>query len=147
MKNLNKNLIAMTGIISLGITGQQSEAKFKKEASPQRPNILLIFIDDMGYADLGCYGNTEVQTPNIDKLANEGILFTQFYVNSPICSPSRTAITTGQYPSRWGITSYINGRKANANREILKYNLLNWAKVKFTGKNEISSQKFLLTGR
>ncbi|MBL7966294.1 MAG: sulfatase-like hydrolase/transferase [Prolixibacteraceae bacterium] len=118
MKNLNNSLIAMTGIISLGFTGQQGEEKFKKEASPQRPNILLIFIDDMGYADLGCYGNTEVQTPNINKLANEGITFTQFYVNSPICSPSRTAITTGQYPSRWGITSYINSRKANADRGV-----------------------------
>ncbi|MGQ8338932.1 sulfatase-like hydrolase/transferase [Sunxiuqinia sp. A32] len=82
----------------------------------EKTNILLIFIDDMGYGDLGCYGNQDVHTPNIDRLANEGIRFSQFYVNSPICSPSRVAITTGQFPSRWGVTSYISGKKDNKER-------------------------------
>ncbi len=89
--------------------------------SQSKTNILFIFIDDMGYADLGCYGREDVKTPNIDQLASEGILFTQFYVNSPICSPSRTAVTTGQFPARWGITSYIDNRNANANRGIKNY--------------------------
>jgi arylsulfatase A-like enzyme len=89
--------------------------------SQEKPNILFIFIDDMGYADLGCYGNEDVHTPNIDRLAKEGILFTQFYVNAPICSPSRTAVTTGQYPARWGISSYINNRKSNADRGMKNY--------------------------
>lgn len=83
-----------------------------------KTNIIFIFIDDMGYADLGCYGRDDVQTPNIDRLASEGILFSQFYVNSPICSPSRTAVTTGQFPSRWGITSYIHSRAANNQRGV-----------------------------
>ena len=87
----------------------------------QKTNILFVFIDDMGYADLGCYGNKKVSTPNIDRLAEEGILFTQFYVNAPICSPSRTAVTTGQFPSRWGITSYISSRKANEKRGLKNY--------------------------
>lgn len=82
----------------------------------QPANILFIFIDDMGYGDLGSYGNEEVHTPNIDQLASEGISFHQFYANSPICSPSRVAVTTGQYPSRWGITSFIHTRQANADR-------------------------------
>jgi len=84
----------------------------------QSPNILFIFIDDMGYADLGCYGNNDVHTPNIDQLATEGIRLEQFYVNAPICSPSRVAVTTGQYPSRWGITTYISGRSHNEERGI-----------------------------
>ncbi|MCG8578956.1 MAG: sulfatase-like hydrolase/transferase [Bacteroidales bacterium] len=83
-----------------------------------KTNILFVFIDDMGYADLGCYGNEEVHTPHIDQLAAEGILFTQFYVNSPICSPSRTAVTTGNYPSKWGITSFINTRQHNEKRGV-----------------------------
>jgi len=87
----------------------------------KKPNILFIFIDDMGYADLGCYGREDVQTPNIDQLASEGILFTQFYVNAPICSPSRTAVTTGHYPAHWGINSYIDNRKANANRGMKNF--------------------------
>lgn len=87
----------------------------------ERPNILFVFIDDMGYADLGCYGRQNVHTPNIDRLASEGILFTQFYVNAPICSPSRTAVTTGQYPAHWGINSYIDNRKANANRGMKNF--------------------------
>jgi len=84
----------------------------------KKTNIIFIFIDDMGYADLGCYGRKDVQTPNIDQLAKEGMLFTQFYANSPICSPSRAAVTTGQYPSRWGITSYIHSREQNNLRGV-----------------------------
>ena len=84
----------------------------------KKPNILFILADDMGYADLGCYGNKKVVTPNIDQLSSEGIRFTQFYVNSPICSPSRVALMTGQYPSRWGITSYIDDSKTNERRGV-----------------------------
>lgn len=84
----------------------------------KKTNIIFIFIDDMGYADLGCYGRKDVQTPNIDGLAKEGILFTQYYSNSPICSPSRAAVTTGQFPTRWGITSYIHSRAQNDLRGV-----------------------------
>lgn len=87
----------------------------------QKPNILFVFIDDMGYGDLGCYGNEIHKTPNLDKLASEGIVFSQFYVNAPICSPSRVAVTTGQYPGRWGITSFINDRKSNQVRGMNDY--------------------------
>jgi uncharacterized sulfatase len=68
----------------------------------------MVFIDDMGWGDLGCYGNPDIKTPNIDRLASQGILFEQFYVASPICSPSRVAVTTGQYPARHKINSYLN---------------------------------------
>lgn len=85
--------------------------------SPQeKPNILFILIDDMGYGDLPSYGNTEVDAPHISRLAAEGLSFSQFYVNSPICSPSRVACITGQYPSRWGITSYVHDRESNRER-------------------------------
>jgi arylsulfatase A-like enzyme len=90
----------------------------QKKKDKQPPNILFIFIDDMGYADLGCYGNRDVHTLNIDQLAAEGIRLKQFYVNAPICSPSRVAVTTGQYPSRWGITTFISGRSHNEERGI-----------------------------
>ena len=83
-----------------------------KPASPQ-PNVLFIFVDDLGYGDLGVTGNKDVPTPHMDSLARDGILFTQFYVASPICSPSRTAIITGQFPSRHLIHSYLNDRKSN----------------------------------
>lgn len=82
----------------------------------ERPNIILVFIDDMGWADLSCFGSQDAQTPNIDRMAAEGIAFEQFYVNSPICSPSRVAITTGQYPQRWKITSYLADRHKNQQR-------------------------------
>ncbi len=68
------------------------------------PNIVMVLIDDMGWADLSCFGGTAVKTPHIDQLASEGLRFHNFYVNSPICSPSRTALTTGHYPARHRIT-------------------------------------------
>ena len=72
------------------------------DATP-RLNVILVLIDDMGWGDFSCFGNSAAETPNIDRLASEGLRFEQFYVNSPICSPSRTAISTGQYPQRWQI--------------------------------------------
>lgn len=67
----------------------------------------------MGYSDVGCYGGKFVPTPNIDRMAREGIRFTQFYVASPVCSPSRTACLTGMFPPRWRITNYLQSRAGN----------------------------------
>jgi len=83
-------------------------------AEGQRPNIILILTDDMGFGDVGCYGGRFAPTPNLDRMAKEGIRFTQYYSASPICSPSRTGILTGMYPARWRITSYLQTRKGNA---------------------------------
>ena len=90
-------------------------------ARTARPNILFIFVDDMGYADPSCFGNPVVKTPNMDRLAREGIRLTNFYVNSPICSPSRVAVHTGQHPHRWKIHSYIAARKANQERHMADF--------------------------
>jgi arylsulfatase A-like enzyme len=86
-----------------------------------RPNLVLIYIDDMGWGDFSCFGNQDASTPNIDRLAAEGIRYSQFYVNSPICSPSRTAVTTGQYPQRWRITSFLNNRADNERRGMAQW--------------------------
>ncbi len=108
-------------VLALGVAflvipcmGQASEVVGK-------PNIILVFIDDMGWADLSCFGNKDAQTPNIDRMATEGLAFEQFYVNSPICSPSRVAISTGQYPLRWRITSYLNNRRSNRERGMANW--------------------------
>ena len=88
---------------------------------PPRPNIIVVLIDDMGWRDLSCFGSTEATTENIDRLASEGLRFSQFYVNSPICSPSRVALTTGQYPQRWRITSFLNNRAENERRGMAQW--------------------------
>jgi len=69
-------------------------------ALPKHPNIIFIFADDWGYGDLGIHGSAFCKTPNLDKMAKEGIDFRQFTVNNPVCSPSRTAVMTGQFPAR-----------------------------------------------
>src|SRR3954454_19206780 len=68
----------------------------------ERPNILLILADDMGYGDLGCYGCPDIRTPNIDALARQGVRLTSFYSNGPECSPTRTGLMTGRYQQRVG---------------------------------------------
>lgn len=74
------------------------------------PNIVLIYADDMGYGDLGCYGATKIRTPNLDAMAAEGVRFTDFYVAQPVCSASRAALLTGCYPNRIGISGALDHR-------------------------------------
>lgn len=97
------------------------------------PNIVFIFIDDMGYGDLSCFRNWGAQgwkadtiahypsTPHIDELAAQGLRLTNFYVASPICSPSRVGCTTGQFPSRHLINSYLNSRQRNHERNMVDF--------------------------
>src|SRR5882762_983250 len=67
------------------------------------PNIVIILADDMGYGDLGCYGHPSIRTPNLDKMAAEGLRFTDFYVAACVCTPSRAALLTGRLPIRTGM--------------------------------------------
>ncbi len=82
------------------------------------PNIVVFFIDDMGYADPSCFGNPALKTPNIDSLAEQGLKLTNFYVNSPICSASRVALTTGRYQQRYRIHSFFASRESNRSRKM-----------------------------
>lgn len=88
-------------------------------AEPTRkPNFLFILVDDLGWADLGCYGSTYYETPNLDRLAADGMRFTDGYAACPVCSPTRASILTGKYPARVGITDWIPGSNPK-NRKLL----------------------------
>jgi arylsulfatase A-like enzyme len=86
----------------LGLSGIDI-AHASSDSSKPTPNVVFILCDDLGWGDLGCYGNKDIKTPHIDRLAREGLLFTNFYVNSPVCSPARAALMTGQFPSKLDI--------------------------------------------
>jgi len=81
--------------------------------STRKPNIIFILADDLGWAELGCYGNTFNETPNLDRLAKQGMRFTDAYAAAPVCSPYRAALMTGQYPARVGITDYLRPNDMN----------------------------------
>ena len=80
---------------------------FVTELSADKPNVMIILCDDLGYGDLGCFGNETIQTPHLDKLASQGIRLTDCYSSSPLCSPARAGLLTGRTPSRSGIYSWI----------------------------------------
>lgn len=102
-------LLAAAAVVGFG-----SQAACGSDAL--RPNVVVILVDDMGWSDLSCFGGEPHVTPYIDRLAAEGLRFRSFSVSSPICSPSRVALLTGQYPFRWRITSYLDKRAANKAR-------------------------------
>ncbi|WP_460953454.1 sulfatase [Spirosoma litoris] len=113
MKSKISNLFSFLGaLLLIGTTGFGQSVKTK-------PNIVFIMADDLGYTDLGCYGNPYIRTPNIDKLAKGGLRFTQAYSACPVCSPSRAAILTGKHPARLHLTNFIAGDRKDANSPIL----------------------------
>lgn len=81
---------------------------------PRRPNVVFILADDLGWSELGCYGNTFHETPHLDRLATEGMRFTSAYAAAPVCSPYRAALLTGQHPARIGILDYLRPNSSNA---------------------------------
>ena len=80
----------------------------------KKPNVIIILTDDQGYGDLGCMGSSDLKTPNLDALAENGIRFSSMYSASPVCSPSRAALLTGRYPGNAGVRAILAGhRKAS----------------------------------
>ena len=88
-------------VLGLAFSNTASEAAEKIG----KPNIVVIFCDDLGYGDLGCFGHPTIRTPNLDRMASEGMRFTQFYSAAPVCTPSRAALMTGRLPIRTGMCS------------------------------------------
>src|SRR4051794_39453216 len=85
---------------------------------PKRPNIVFILADDLGYGELGCYGQKKFGTPNIDRLAEQGMRFTQFYAGSTVCAPSRSVLMTGQHLGHTRVRG--NAGKMNTRAQMLK---------------------------
>ena len=83
------------------------------------PNFVILFADDLGINDLGCFGRKDQNTPNLDKLASEGARFTQAYAAASVCSPSRAGLLTGQSPARLKITTFLTGRSDRASHRVL----------------------------
>jgi arylsulfatase A-like enzyme len=88
-----------------------------KPKADSRPNIIVILADDMGYSDIGCFGGKFVPTPNIDRMAANGLKITNYYSAAPICSPSRAGMITGMYPGRWNFSTYLDNKKHNRDAE------------------------------
>jgi len=81
------------------------------DASADRPNFVIIMADDLGYGDIGCFGNPRIPTPHIDALASQGMKFTDYHSNGAVCSPTRAALVTGRYQQRAGIGGVVTAAK------------------------------------
>lgn len=107
----------------LGLAGAgvwlRDAPSFAAETNVKRPNFIFILIDDMGWADVACNGSTFYETPNVDRLAAEGVRFTDGYASCPVCSPTRASVMTGKYPARLHLTNFLVGRRWLTNPPIL----------------------------
>ncbi|PIB30418.1 hypothetical protein BFP77_04600 [Maribacter sp. 4U21] len=111
-----ENTVYIVTLLLLFSCGNQKKEETVGKEQETKPNIIFIFADDWGYGDLGCYGNTQVATPNIDKLAMQGTKYTQFHVTSGVCSPSRTSVITGHFPVAHKVHGHFAGNEKNQSR-------------------------------
>ncbi len=109
-------LSVLLGVVCLGVTGCTPGGV--RAQAVERPNIVLILADDLGYGDIGAFGGEIIQTPHIDRLAETGVRFTQGYVSHPVCSPSRAGLITGRYQQRHGWEFNPAGRDAEAGMSL-----------------------------
>ncbi len=109
MKLLLQIKLFMLGVLLASVCSARADKPLRQ--AQDRPNVIFILMDDMGYSDVSCYGSTKVSTPNIDRMAAEGMLFTDFHTGASICSPSRAAFMTGAYPQRNGLYMGINPKR------------------------------------
>lgn len=100
---LSYAVVGMGALAGFGCLNREAMQGSKEGAKGVRPNILLMVGDDIGWGDIGCYGSTQIKTPNIDRLAKEGLRFTSGYATAALCSPSRAALLTGRYQQRNGL--------------------------------------------
>ena len=103
----------LLGVVTIVLFNSCAPKKTAPIAKKTTPNVIFIIADDLGYADIGAYGSDFYETPNLDKLANSAVKFTNGYANCPVCSPSRASFQTGKYPVNTGITDWIKGRKVS----------------------------------
>jgi len=97
------------GMMMLAMTGFITSCNINSEKSIEKPNIIFIMVDDLGYGHLGCYGQQKIYTPNIDHLASEGMKFTQFYSGASVCAPSRSTLMTGMHSGHTSVRSNSGG--------------------------------------
>ncbi len=105
-----KNMIHLSFLMVVAVMTTLCHRSQPATGNGSRPNIVVIYCDDLGYGDLACFGNSEIRTPNIDRMAAEGMKFAEFYSASPVCSPSRAALLTGRIPQRMGINGVFFSR-------------------------------------
>jgi arylsulfatase A-like enzyme len=114
-------ILAAVWLLSPTTTVLTAPGSVPPPAAGARPHIVFVLADDLGPGDVGCYGGRVAPTPNLDRLAREGTRFTQYYAASPICSPSRCGLLTGDFPARWRITSFLQTRAGNRGCEQADY--------------------------
>jgi arylsulfatase A-like enzyme len=107
-------------VFIVGSSSAQCRGEEKAKKPPLQPNVLVILADDLGWADLGCYGSKYHKTPNLDRLAAQGMKFTDAYAACPVCSPSRAALLTGKYPARLNLTDWLPGRADRPDQKLLR---------------------------
>lgn len=116
-RNFLKAAGASAAAMSLG--GCTEVLKAQTKTIGKKPNFLFVLVDDLGWADLGCFGSTFYDTPNLDRLAKSGMKFVDAYAACPVCSPTRAAIMTGRYPVRVGITDWIEGMQNRDDSKLI----------------------------
>jgi len=120
--NVNKkNLLAGLSLMSSGLIASIPTFAQETRTGTEKPNILIIYTDDMGIGDLSCYNNGWAKTPNLDKIASEGLMINNYYSTAPVSSASRVGLTTGMFPLEWGINTYLATKKHNSDCEQFDY--------------------------
>ncbi len=115
--NQGLKLILLSSIVCWGY----KMVALASDHQDQKPNVIFILADDLGWGDLSSYGNEHFKTPYLDRLASEGRLFTRFYTNSTVCSPTRAAFLTGKYPARLGIHGHLSTHEINSRRGMADF--------------------------